>query len=95
MIFQDTPNLGLLFALMPLLSHDMYEVEFESVDTFNVIKTKTNVLEGWPAVIFAQAIDYTHYKQVVQYEGKYIAIVDSQIVASAETSGEVMKLVVQ
>jgi len=51
-IFQDTPNPGLLIALMPL-SHDKYEVEYEFVDTYNEIKTKTNVLRGWPAVIFA------------------------------------------
>ena len=36
-----------------------------------------------------------NYEKVIQYQGKYIAIVDSQVVASASTSGEVMKLVVQ
>jgi hypothetical protein len=36
-----------------------------------------------------------NYEKVAQYEGKYIAVVNSQIVASAETSGEVMKIVVQ
>jgi hypothetical protein len=28
-VFQDTPSLGLLSALMPLLSHDKFEVEYE------------------------------------------------------------------
>lgn len=36
-----------------------------------------------------------NYDKVVQYHGKYIAIVHSRIVASAETSGEVMKLAIQ
>jgi hypothetical protein len=36
-----------------------------------------------------------NYDKVAQYEGKYIAVVNSQIVASAQTSGEVMKLVAQ
>jgi hypothetical protein len=62
-IFQDTPSLGLLSALMPLLSHDKFEVEYEYVDTHNGIKTKTNVLRGWPAVILSQAIDDSHYKR--------------------------------
>ncbi len=62
-VFQDTPNPGLLIALMPLLSHDKYQVEYEFVDTYNEIKTKTNILRGWPAVIFSQAIDYSQYKR--------------------------------
>jgi hypothetical protein len=33
-----------------------------------------------------------NYEKVAQYEGKYIAV-NSQIVASAQTSGEVMKIV--
>jgi Family of unknown function (DUF5678) len=36
-----------------------------------------------------------NYEKVVPYEGKYIAIVDSNIVASPSTSGEVMRLVAQ
>jgi hypothetical protein len=36
-----------------------------------------------------------NYRKVAQYEGKYIAILDSQVVASASTSGEVMKIVAQ
>jgi len=39
-VFQDTPSLGLLSALMPLLSHDKFEVEYEYVDTHNGIKPK-------------------------------------------------------
>ena len=50
-IFLDTPPEQLLSGLLPLLSHDKYEVEYEFVDTHNGIKTKSNVLRGWPAVI--------------------------------------------
>src|SRR5437667_2509355 len=63
LVFLDTPNQGLLSAIMSLLSHDEYEVEYDFVDTNNGIKTRTNVLRGWPVVIFAQAIDYSHYKR--------------------------------
>ena len=71
-IFQDTPSLGLLSALMPLLSHDNFEVEYEYVDTHNGIRTKTNVLRGWPAVILSQAIDDSHYKRYPEIQRRFI-----------------------
>ncbi len=57
---------------MPLLSHDKYEVEYEFVDTHDGIKTKSNVLRGWPAVIFAQAIDYSHYQRYPEIQRRFI-----------------------
>ncbi len=59
---------------MPLLSHDKYEVEYEFVDTsqHSGIKTKTNVLRGWPAVIFAQAIDYSRYQRWPEIQRRFI-----------------------
>ena len=39
-IFLDTPKESLLAGLLPLLSHDKYELEYEFVDTHNGIKTK-------------------------------------------------------
>jgi hypothetical protein len=66
LVFLDSPRPELFNALMPLLSHDRYEVEYEFVDTNNGIKTKSNILRGWPAVIFAQAIDYSHYQRGIQ-----------------------------
>ena len=54
--------MGLFEALMSLFSHDMYEVEYEYVDTSGTIKTKTNILRGWPVGIFAQAVDYSRYE---------------------------------
>jgi hypothetical protein len=72
LVFLDTPRAELFNALMPLLSHDKYEVEYEFVDTHNGIKTKTNVLRGWPAVIFAQAIDYSHYQRYPEIQRRFI-----------------------
>jgi hypothetical protein len=72
LVFLDTPRTELFNALMPLLSHDKYEVEYEFVDTHNGIKTKTNVLRGWSAVIFAQAIDYSHYQRYTEIQRRFI-----------------------
>jgi hypothetical protein len=72
LVFLDNPRPELFNALMPLLSHDRYEVEYEYVDTHNGIKTRTNVLRGWPAVIFAQAIDYSHYSRYQEIQRRFI-----------------------
>jgi hypothetical protein len=72
LIFLDTPPQELLSALMSLLSHDEYEAEYDYVDTHNGIVTKSNVLRGWPAVIFAQAIDYSHYKRYPEIQRRFI-----------------------
>ena len=71
-VFLDTPKPELLSALMPLLSHDKYEVEYEYVDTHSGIKTKSNVLRGWPAVIFAQAIDNSHHQRYPEIRRRFI-----------------------
>jgi hypothetical protein len=72
LVFLDSPGPGLFNALMPLLSHDRYEVEYEFVDTHNGIKTKGNILTGWPAVIFAQALDYSHYQRYAEIQRRFI-----------------------
>ena len=72
LVFLDSPSPGLFNALMPLLSHDRYEVEYEFVDTHNGIKTKGNILTGWPAVIFAQAVDYSHYQRYAEIQRRFI-----------------------
>lgn len=71
-VFLDTPRPELFNALMPLLSHDKYEVEYEFTDTHNGIKTRSNILRGWPAVIFAQAIDYSHYSRWPEIQRRFI-----------------------
>ena len=72
LVFLDSPRPELFNAMMPLLSHDRYEVEYEFVDTNNGIKTKSNILRGWPAVIFAQAIDYSHYQRYPEIQRRFI-----------------------
>jgi hypothetical protein len=73
LIFLDTPRPELFDALMSLLSHDEWQVEYEFADTTsNGIKTRSNVLRGWPAVIFAQAIDYSYYKRYPEIQRRFI-----------------------
>ena len=72
LVFLDSPSPGLFNAMIPLLSHDRYEVEYEFVDTHNSIKTKGNILRGCPAVIFAQAIDYSHYQRYAEIQRRFI-----------------------
>ena len=71
-IFLDTPSENLLSGLLPFLSHDKYEVEYEFVDNHNGIKTRSNVLRGWPAVISAQAIDYSNSARFPEFQRRFI-----------------------
>ena len=57
---------------MSLLSHDQPEVEYHFVDTFNGIKTKTNVLRGFPTVIFTAAKDYSKYQRWPEIQRRFI-----------------------
>lgn len=41
-VFLDTPNSGLLLALMPVLSHDKYEVEYEFV-----VRDPESMVQSW------------------------------------------------
>jgi hypothetical protein len=72
LIFEDTPRHTLLEAIMSLLSHDRYEVEYEYVDTFNGIKTKNNVLRGFPTVVFTAAIDYSKNSRWAETQRRFI-----------------------
>jgi hypothetical protein len=72
LIFLDTPNHTLLEAIMSLLSHDNYEIEYHFVDNFNGIKTKSNVLRGFPTVIFTAAIDYSKYQRWQEIQRRFI-----------------------
>ena len=51
-ICPDKPNQQFLNAIIPILSHDKYEVTYQYVDRFY---TKTNIVRGWPVVITVQA----------------------------------------
>jgi hypothetical protein len=73
LVFLDTPRFELFNAIMSLLSHDNYEVEYEFADkSNNGIKTKTNIIRGYPAVIFAQALDFSHYKRYPEIQRRFI-----------------------
>ena len=72
LIFLDSPPARLLEALMPLLSHDRNEVEYEFVDTHNDIKTRGNILRGFPAVIFTAAKDYTNSPRYPEIQRRFI-----------------------
>jgi hypothetical protein len=72
LIFGDTPRHSLLEAIMSLLSHDRYEVEYEYVDTFNGIRTRNNVLRGFPTVIFTVAIDYSKYSRWDETQRRFV-----------------------
>jgi hypothetical protein len=72
LVFMDTPKMNLLTTIMSLLSHDRYEAEYEYVNTHNGITTCTNILRGWPAVIFAQAIDYSKHERWPELQRRFI-----------------------
>jgi hypothetical protein len=72
LIFLDSPPAQLLEALMPLLSHDRMEVEYEFVDTYNGIRTHGNVLRGFPAVIFTAAKDYTNNPRYPEIQRRFL-----------------------
>lgn len=72
LILLDTPSQGLFDAIMSTLSHDAFETEYDFVDTNNGIKTRTNVIRGWPVVIFAQATDYSWYKRYPEIQRRFI-----------------------
>jgi hypothetical protein len=73
-VFLDTPPVELFTAIMSLLSHDRNETEYNFTDTNNGIKTKTNVLRGFPAIIFTAAIDYSHYKRFPEIQRRFIVV---------------------
>lgn len=72
LIFLDSPPAHLLEALMPLLSHDKIEVEYEFVDTYNGIRTRGNILRGFPAVIFTAARDYTNSPRYPEIQRRFL-----------------------
>ena len=75
LLYLDTPRSGLINTLMSMLAHDSYETEYEYADsTANGIKTKSNVLRGWPAFFYAQALDTSHYKRDAEANRRFIKI---------------------
>lgn len=73
-VFLDTPPVELFAAIMSLLSHDRNEAEYNFTDSNNGIKTKTNVLRGFPAIIFTAAIDYSYFKRYAEIQRRFIVV---------------------
>jgi hypothetical protein len=72
LIFMDTPNENLFSALMPLMSHDIFETTYEFVDKNEGIKTHTNVLRGSPSFIFTQAVDFSGYQRAEEIQRRFL-----------------------
>lgn len=72
LIFMDTPSEGLFSALMQLMSHDKEETTYDFTDTVGGIKTRTNVLRGYPSFIFTQAKDFSGYERAEEIMRRFI-----------------------
>jgi hypothetical protein len=59
LVFLDAPEHSLWNALKPLLSHDLMNSTYSTVDKTSVgaQRTKKIILHGWPACVFASARD--------------------------------------
>ena len=75
MVLLDTPDYNLLTNIAPILSHDRYEQTYKYVETNSgPIKTKANVIRGFPTVIFTQAIDRSNKERFVEVNRRFISI---------------------
>ena len=76
LVFLDTPNMELLEALMPLLSHDAYESKYKFTDkkSSGKLESTDNVLWGWATVIFAQTIDISHRRRFSELARRFIIV---------------------
>lgn len=73
LIFQDTPKPELLEAMMPLLSHDEYRVHYKYVSkNNNNLTTTSNMLEGFPCVIYCQAIDTSNRERAAELQRRFV-----------------------
>ena len=76
-IILDTPKMQFLEAIAPLLSQESYESEYSFADregSSSGLKTKSNILRGCPALISAQAVDYSNEKRFAEINRRQITI---------------------
>ena len=76
-IILDTPKMEFLEAVAPLLSQESYESEYSFADregSSSGLKTRTNILRGCPALISAQAVDYSNEKKFAEINRRQISI---------------------
>lgn len=75
LVFLDTPNMNLLEALMPLLSHDEYYSKYKFVDKKGgSVESTDNILWGWPTVVFAQTLDPSLRKRWAELARRFIIV---------------------
>jgi len=76
LVFLDTPDYNLLTNIAPILSHDKYELEYRFVDSGSSgpLKTKVNVIRGFPTVIFAQASDSSNRERYAEINRRYLSV---------------------
>jgi hypothetical protein len=74
LVLLDTPDYNLLTNIAPILSHDRYEQVYKYVETKSGIKTKANVIRGFPTVIFTQAIDRSDKERFVEVNRRFLSI---------------------
>lgn len=88
LIYLDSPRSGLISNIMSMLSHDKYEIEYEYADsTQNGIRTRVNVLRGWPAWFYLQAIDTSHYKRAAEINRRHIKVNPNMCEAKYKAAG--------
>jgi hypothetical protein len=74
-VLLDTPDYNLLANITPILSHDRYEQEYRYVDSNSgPIRTKINVIRGFPTVICTQASDRSNRERFVEISRRFLSI---------------------
>jgi hypothetical protein len=75
LILLDTPDYNLLTNIAPILSHDRYEQVYKYVESnAGPIKTKANVIRGFPTTIFTQACDRSNKDRFVEISRRFLSI---------------------
>jgi hypothetical protein len=75
LVLLDTPDHNLLTNIAPILSHDRYEQAYKYVESNSgPIKTKVNVIRGFPTLFYSQASDRSDEKRFVEVSRRFLSI---------------------
>jgi hypothetical protein len=75
LVLLDTPDYNLLANIAPILSHDRYEQTYKYVESNSgPIKTKANIIRGFPTVIFTQACDRGNKERFDEISRRFLSI---------------------
>ena len=75
LVLLDTPDHNLLANIAPILSHDRYEQVYKYVESNSgPIRTKANIIRGFPGVIFTQAIDRSDKERAFEISRRFLSI---------------------